>query len=120
MTRSPFCSLYFSNLSRGTSNGAGLGAAFCVCGLAADFVELCNAGCEGAGFCPAEPAARIKNAPAASNSTRLSDAFIKVSFQMDTHRYRLTLDRARRCPEEPGHSLPCFSGSASILPHTIL
>src|SRR5438094_19882 len=82
MTTSPFCSLYFSNLSCGTSSGAGLGAALCACGLATDFVELCDAGCEVAGFCPAEPAAKIKNAPAASNNTRLSDAFIKVSFQI--------------------------------------
>src|ERR1700752_2774593 len=104
MTTSPFCNLYFSNWSCGTSSGAGLRAAFCVCGLAADFVELCDAGCEGAGFCPAKPAAKIKNAPAPSNNTRLSNAFIKVSFQTSTHRYRLKLNRwttLAGVPEEP-------------------
>jgi hypothetical protein len=71
--------LYFSNLICGTSSGAGLGAGFCVCGLAAGFVELCEAGCEEAGLCPAESIAKIRNA-APSNKTRLSNAFIKFPF----------------------------------------
>src|SRR6266700_1900443 len=104
MTTSPFCSLYFSNLSCGTSSGAGLGASFCVCGLATDFAELCDAGCEGAGFCPAEPAAKIKNAPAPSNNTRLSNAFIKVSFQNGYTSIQVDANRwttLAGVPEEP-------------------
>src|SRR5690242_491257 len=104
MTTSPFCSLYLSNLSCGISSGADLGAAFCACDVVGVFVELCEAGCEGAGFWAGAAAAKIKTAPAPSNKTRLSKAFIKVSFQMDTHRYRLKLDRRTTLagvPEKP-------------------
>src|SRR5579859_535016 len=101
MTTRPFCSLYFSNLSCGTSSGAALGAAFCICGVDGDFVALCEAGCEEAAFRPAEADAKIKNAPAPSNKTCLSDAFIKVSFQMDAHRYRLKLTAGPRSQVSP-------------------
>src|SRR5215470_4965997 len=98
MTTSPFCSLYFSNLSCGTSSGAALGTAFCVCAVAGDFVGLCAPGCDGSGFCAWEAGARIKNP---SNKTRLSNAFIKVSFQMDAHQYRLTLIAGPRSQVSP-------------------
>src|SRR5437762_10936038 len=84
MTSRPFCSLYFSNLSCGTSSGAGLGAAFCVCGAAGAFFAVCGAACDEADCCPAEAIAKTKNAAAPSIKTFLSCSFIKVSFQMDT------------------------------------
>src|SRR6266704_4361890 len=81
MTSSPFCSLYLSNLSCGTSSGAGLGAAFCVCAVAGDFFALCVPACGGAGFCPAEANAKTSNAAAPSIKTFLSCGFINVSFR---------------------------------------
>src|SRR5215472_13278767 len=93
MTTSPFFSLYFSNLSCGTSSATGLTTAFWARGVSADFGELCAADCDGAGFCPAEVTARVNDAAAPISRTRLSNTFMRVSFQIAAHPYRLMLNR---------------------------